>query len=213
MNIGFIMHPLVIKDLYVYKPYLKWLPSFIIKKKMLKKEPTVVATTTYGTHTIHLIGIPLTCDMFKTYDRSLIEKKLLACIKVAKQYNITLLGVGAYAAIYSKQGALLSGHGIGITSGKALTIGSVMQQAKRYMKKSSVIGVVGAQGAIGKKITELSSQYNIISITRHNMQDISQCDDIISATSDAGLIIDESLLKKNAVVIDAARPYDITRQP
>jgi len=230
MKSAFLMHPLdagyVKRSRHKFaNVWARVLPDSAVEALLKNIKPYVHSRFSIGAndsgndehpvkrHDSMIIILPLTSKQMKELPKEFVLKKMIEACDIAYKNGAEVISLGAYTAIASNQGLDLVGKTkIGLTTGRAYTVYVVMEQAKRYYKKGMKICVVGGDGAIGSAVVKLASEYDIISINRDNIDSVYQCDIVISATSDLNKVIDASRLKQNAVVIDAAKPSDISRK-
>jgi fatty aldehyde-generating acyl-ACP reductase len=220
MKSAFLMHPLDVS--YIRRSnhmladiWSRFFPDFAIEILTKRINPFVQNRFNIGSHESMIVIIPLTANQLNTLPKNFVIEKLTQACDLAYKNGAEIISLGAYTAIASRQGLDLVGKTkIALTTGRAYTVYSVLEQTKPYLKPNSKIAVVGVDGAIGKTIARLSKYYKdiiIIPIRKNNNHEIYEADIIISASSSIGSIIDEKNLKKNSIIIDAAKPSDISR--
>lgn len=189
------------------------LPDAAIEWLIKPIKPYVHSRFKVGDHESMIVICPLTAHQMMTLPRELVVGKLNSACDLAYSEGAGVISLGAYSAIGSNQGLdLLGKTQIGLTTGRAYTVYSIMQQARRYVAEDSVFAIVGAEGAIGRCCTRLAENYNLVLITRDNLESVYKADVVVTATSRVAGVIDPSRLKGNAVVIDAAKPSDLSNR-
>lgn len=218
MKSAFLMHPLDVS--YVKRSrhraahlWARLIPGFLIEAAIQNIRPYVNSRFSINGHESMIIILPLTSRQMKELPKEFVLRKIIEACDLAYQNGAEVISLGAYSAIVSNQGLDLVGKTkIGLTTGRAYTVYVVMEQAKQFYKKGMKICIIGGDGAIGSAVAKLASRYDIVIIKRDNIDEAYECDIVISATSDLNKVIDASRLKKKAVVIDAAKPSDISRK-
>jgi fatty aldehyde-generating acyl-ACP reductase len=211
MSFAFLIHPLTPRYMdrvtFLSKPF----PSSWIEFAIKHKRPYLIRS--FGLNGIDgcFVGVPLTSGQMVSLDKGFVAGRLIQACRKAEDNGAEILGLGGYTAIASNQGLDLVGKvDIGLTTGRAYTVAVVMEQVRPYLDSDSVVAVVGANGAIGSACSKLSKKFNLVSITRDNLNDVYLADIVITATSDIGGVIDAGRLKKDCVVCDAAKPSDLS---
>ncbi len=189
-----------------------FIPDKIISGVTAHIKPFVQSRFNIAGHESMIIIVPLTAHQMKTLPKRFVRKRLLDACKLAHKEGVGIMSLGAYSAIASNQGVdLVSDSPVGITTGRAFTVYSVMEQARPYFTAESKIAIIGGDGAIGSAVSQLSSDYDIVKVKRENIDEVYDADIIISASSTIGSVIDSEQLKTGALVLDAAKPSDISR--
>jgi fatty aldehyde-generating acyl-ACP reductase len=217
MKSAFLMHPPNIN--YIRRSWYKlarlWagiLPNNIVEMIIKQTTPYIHSKFKIGNHESMIVICPLTAKQMMCLPKNEVIKKLKKSCDVAYRNGAKIISLGAYSAIASNQGLDLIGKTkISLTTGRAYTIYSVMERVKPYLKKNSIVAIVGVDGAIGSTCAKLASKYKLIKIDKNNIQEVYKADIIISASNTIGSIINPKKLKKNAIVVDAAKPVDISR--
>jgi len=220
-KVAFLMHPL--DTSYVKRSkysgvrfWARFFPDFFIERKIEGMKPFVNSSFFIKDCECLFVICPLTSHQMMTLPKEKVISKLKETCDLAYNEGASIISLGAYSAIASNQGELLFGKTkISLTTGRAYTIYVIMEQAKQYIKKGSIVAIIGADGAIGSAVTSLAKKFkdiSIIEVGRRNINDAYKSDVLISATSEINKVIDISRLKENAVIIDAAKPSDISRR-
>lgn len=215
MKSAFLMHPLDAS--YVRRSWHMlarlWgsaLSDALIERLIQPIRPYVHSRFRVARHESMIVVCPLTSRQMMTLPSNLVVDKLLRACELAYSEGAGVISLGAYSAIASNQGLELLGRArIGLTTGRAYTVYSIMQQVRQYLSEDSVLAIVGAEGAIGRCCSRLARQHKLILVNRHNLEDVYQADVVVTATSRISGVIDPTRLKQNAVVIDAAKPSDL----
>jgi len=213
MGFAFLVHPLTARYVSRVIHWTRPLPGFLIERLMKLRKPFEIMEFSLKGVKGFFIGCPLTSKQLITLDKRFVLKRLMQSCNVAERLGAKIISLGAFSAIASNHGLdLVNKVDVGLTTGRAYTVYVIMEQAKPYIRRDSVVGVVGAKGAIGSVVSELSSNHKLIKITRENFNDVYKVDVVISATSSLNEIIDARKLKKNCIVIDASKPSSISEK-
>jgi fatty aldehyde-generating acyl-ACP reductase len=216
MKSAFLMHPLDAS--YIKRSWYMgakiWAGVFPDKNieacsKMIR--PFVQKEFYIQNHSAMIIVVPLTARQLTHYPKDFVISRLKGACDLAYSKGARIISLGAYTSICSRQGLDLVGKTkIGLTTGRSYTVYSVMEQVMPFVKKDSIIAVVGADGAIGKTVVRMSKRYTVIKVGKKNIDEMYSADIIISASSSLSIVIDEKKLKRNVIIVDAAKPSDIS---
>lgn len=217
MKFAFLLHPLTARYVDRARIWSRFLPSLFLEGIIKHISPRKIAEFSFKGHTGYFIAIPLTAKQMKTMPKSFVVKRIKQGCDLACSLGAEIVGLGAFTAIATNQGKDLAGNvSVALTTGRAYTVYVVMEQAKQFLKPGQKIAIVGGDGAIGKACATIAQQYGkkyrLVKITKKNLSDVYTADIIISATSSLNTIIDPEKLKKSCVVIDAAKPSNISRK-
>lgn len=189
-----------------------FIPDRIISGITARIKPFVQSRFSIAGHESMIIIVPLTAHQMKNLPKRFVKKRLLDACNLAHDEGVGIMSLGAYTAIASNQGAdLVSESPVALTTGRACTVYAVMEQARPYFTEDSKIAIIGGDGAIGSAVAQLSGQYDIVRVNRENIGEVYSADIIISVSSTIGNVIYPEKLKTGAVVLDAAKPSDISR--
>lgn len=241
---GFVIHPLRAKDAARKYPIAKYMPDWVIKKIYGSKRPfigshvTGIKSKTGDETEGWFIICPLTPDMMiHELPVEAVYEKLVICAELAKAEGAEIMGLGAFTSVVGDGGITVAQRSpIAITTGNSYTIATAIQGALKACQmvgihpENSVLGVVGATGAIGRTCALMLAPkfQKTIAIGRDqgridavaadiergigtiNVADLKECDVIITVTSAGADLIFPEHLKPGAVVCDVARPRDVS---
>lgn len=213
MSFSFLIHPLTARYMdrvtFLSRPF----PSSWIEWAIKFKKPYLIKRFNLKGLKGVFVGVPLTSGQLLNLEREFVLKRLIQACEKSKKYGAKIVSFGAFTAIACNQGKNLVGKvDIAITTGRALTIGAVGEKVKKYISKDKVLGVIGANGAIGKACVKYFSEYSPVRITRNNFGEIGECDLLISTTNTTKEIIDEDKLKSNSIIFDVSKPSTISKK-
>jgi len=186
-----------------------------------------------------LIVVPLLPWQFSSLEEDWVVEKIWKATEVAAKEGAKIVGLGAFTAIPGRNGADVAKMArIPVTTGNSYTIGTGIEALKLAAEKMSidlkmsVLGIVGATGSIGKTCAQIlgpqvekmiligRNQDNLtalaLQVTDQNarfttdLNRLAECDLIITVTSASDAIINPKMLKTGAVVLDIARPRDVS---
>ena len=213
MNFAFLIHPLTPRYMDRVTNLTRPFPSQLVEWAIKHKKPYLIKKFHLNSVDGYFVGVPLTSSQLVHLDKKFVLDRLLQACNKASDYGAEIVSLGGYTAISSNQGQDLVGKvDIGLTTGRAYTVAVVMEQVKPYLRKESVVAVVGAEGSIGRACTKLAKKYDLIKVTRENFNEVYKADIVITASSDIAQIIDSARLKKDCVVCDAAKPSDLANR-
>ncbi len=163
---GFLVHSRDIKDFLIKYPKLRFVPNRLLNFFVKQFPPIVVSKITglkdKNENEIpgYLLGIPMTArQMMEDHTQAL--KKIKQALRLAKRKNISLIGLGALTASFSKGGKEIESLGVGITTGRAYTVKTVTDYAKKVLhlfslpKEKVQVAIVGAAGSIGSACAKI----------------------------------------------------------
>ncbi|MFA6215586.1 MAG: hypothetical protein WC768_03395 [Patescibacteria group bacterium] len=171
---GFIVHSRDYSDLFRRYPKLKKLPKFILLFICRFIWPVVV-TEIYGPKNQYgeqlkgvIIGVGLTASQLM-HNKKLAKNKFISAAKLAKKFDVKILGLGALSASLTRGGLDISEKvKIGITTGHALTVDTVVNHLYSISNlleidiKKIKVAIVGAAGSIGSNSAKLLAKDNQI---------------------------------------------------
>jgi len=218
MKSAFLMHPLDLS--YIQRSrymaaniWASFLPDRAIEYIIRQIDPYIQSRFSIIEDESMIVVCPLTSKQMIILPKQEVLGKLEKACNIANEDGAEIISLGAYSSIASNHGLDLAGKvNIGLTTGRAYTVYAVLEQAKRYIEKNSRIAIVGCDGSIGSAVSRLMENYDITKINRDNIDDIYLADIVVSASSDLNEVINPDKLKAGAVVIDAAKPSDISRK-
>lgn len=154
-------------------------------------------------------------------------------VNIAERIGCSLIALGQFTSIVTDNGkSLLPGldseRPIGITTGNAFTAGLAVESLQRTAKiKGKLTAVVGAAGNIGKGLAHALKEHGarlllVGSKKRDSLErlmsafpcdavsvdirSISEADIVVLATNTIAALVDEKMLKRNAIVCDLSVP-------
>lgn len=209
---GFILHPLDTSYVKRVVPMIKFLPKLIINTILKHASPRVVSKFSVENCPGVFVACPLTIKQMKSLPKEQVLDKIVQSCIIAKEHGADIVSLGAFTAIVTEQGMAIKDRvPVALTSGRAFTVWSIMEQIKPYLLTNTSIAIVGAHGTIGDAIARLSAQYPIIAVGRENIDEMYDADIIVLCTSHPKSLVDPYRLKPGTVVCDAARPVNIPR--
>ena len=171
---GFLVHPRGLTDFLRKFPYLRFLPTSVLNF-LTKRLPPVVVSKITGLldkegRAIegYIIAITMTArQMVEDRARALMQIK--RAVRFAQKKGIGLIGFGALTSSFSKGGLDLVDevNKIGITTGRAYTVKTVTDYAKKYItecyqnKNQVRVAIVGAGGSIGSGCAKVLAEWGI----------------------------------------------------
>jgi predicted amino acid dehydrogenase len=168
---AFLIHPTTLDDLYLSAPpafeqfapaeragWQDWIASWSARHY----EPGIA----YHLPALHsraggyaegwLLGIPLTPDQMMRLRPAQRTELMAACVTLAKNLCVDILGLGAFTSIITRNGADLDACGLNITTGNSLTAMVAAESLKLAAHgrglalQDAAVGIVGAAGSVGR---------------------------------------------------------------
>ncbi len=166
-NFAFMIHPLHLEDVTKSYPWLRVMPSGILKG-LLRFLPPVVASEIEGVKSRFnevegwFVGCFLTSAQMVELPTEMVLDKIIAAGRLAEDLGAKILGLGAYTSIVGDAGRTVADNlHIPVTTGNSYTVATALQGAREAagfmgvdMKKART-AVVGATGSIGKVCAEV----------------------------------------------------------
>jgi predicted amino acid dehydrogenase len=167
---AFLVHPRHYGDILKNMPYLRFLPSGLVKFLLRFWPPFIVTKIkNFGVkeknisnkdsqnYTVNglIIGVPLMSnDLLQ--NKPLAEKRILRAIKMAENMGVKIIGLGALTSPSTDGGKNLIGKiKAGVTTGNSLTAAVVIEDIKNLVAKNKIepektkVALLGATGSIG----------------------------------------------------------------
>lgn len=187
------------------------------------------------------VAAPYTPQRMLEIPEERVYRKIVQTGRMAEKLGAKILGLGAFTSVVGDAGVTIAERlDIPVTTGDAYTVAIAAQaiaEAGRLMgveARGAHLAIVGATGAIGSACAELLAgdvgQLTLIGRragaldavrercegaevrTSTDLRDMRHADLIMTVTSSIGPIIEPELLKPGAVVLDVARPRDVSRR-
>jgi predicted amino acid dehydrogenase len=124
-----------------------------------------VRSITGATTTVSFIGIPVSSqqchDALRTPERHALRDLVQRAVDLAADEGCSVVGLGGYAAILTRNGKDLRPHGLAVTTGNGFTVGAGLHALKSAAHSQRIIwerasaAIVGATGNIGSICAEL----------------------------------------------------------
>jgi predicted amino acid dehydrogenase len=165
---AFIIHPRNVSDAARKYSFLKFFPKSLVSL-ICRLHPPLIASKIVGLKSLTsgepingwLLICPLTAKQLLN-DRKLAIKRIKETISLAENLGVKMVGIGAFIASVTSAGKdLLDNLRIGITHGRALTVGISLEGIKEIAKIKNInleeitVGIVGASGTIGRAMAKL----------------------------------------------------------
>lgn len=182
-KIGFLVHSRDIKDLTRKYPILRFVPRIIVNFIARNLPPITVSKITglknEDSSDIEgfIIGITMTARQM-IENRELALKKIIDACKYAEKKGVTIIGLGALTASFSKGGLDILPHikKLKVTTGRAYTTKTVTDYVKHcidrfgYDRSKVKIAIVGAGGSVGSSCGKLLSLWGVKNILLIDVQ-------------------------------------------
>lgn len=189
----------------------------------------------------YFVAAPYTPRRMLEIPEKEVYRKIIQTGKYAEKLGAKILGLGAFTSVVGDAGITIAEHlDIAVTTGDAYTVAiaaEALLEAGRLMDiqpEQTTAAVVGATGAIGSACAALLSEHvgRLILIGRREEALAATCERcegaaeislstdlnamhdaelIMTVTSSIGAIIEPRHLKPGAVVLDVARPRDVSK--
>ncbi len=124
-----------------------------------------VRSITDAATTVSFIGIPVSSqqcyDALRTPERHSLRDLVQRAVDLAADEGCSVVGLGGYTAILTRNGKDLRPHGLAVTTGNGFTVGAGLHalksaaQSQRIIWERASAAVVGATGNIGSICAEL----------------------------------------------------------
>jgi len=165
---AFLIHPRDVFDASRKYSFMKFLPHPLINL-ICRFSPPLIASEITGLKSPisgesvngWLLICPLTTRQLLS-NRKLAKKRIKETISLAERLGVKLVGIGAIIPSVTSAGKdLVDNLKIGITHGRALTVGISLEGIKEIAKIKNLnleqitVGIVGAAGTIGKAMAKL----------------------------------------------------------
>lgn len=165
---AFLLHPLVIQDVYDYAPEVKHRDPELVKAIMKKWMPPspikrFEITSPTGRRIEGLvILVYLLPEQFLEPDQGLCLEKVLAAARMAEAMGAKLLGLGALTAVIGRNGKVIADRmDIGVTTGNSYTAAVAVETLLAAAREMGIrperasLTIVGATGSVGSACTRL----------------------------------------------------------
>lgn len=203
---------------------------------MVASEITGVKSVTGAETQGWFIACPLTPNQMLS-GVPLAYQRIGECCELAHKLGAEIIGLGAFTSVVGDGGITIAKNSpIAVTTGNSYTVATAIQGTLLACERlgvdprDSVLAVVGATGSIGKACaTVLARSFKETILVGRNlertqqladtipgttasvdMQDVHRADAIITVSSAKDAIIRPEHLKPGAVVVDVARPRDVS---
>jgi len=165
---AFIIHPRNVSDAARKYSFLRFFPKSLVTL-ICRSHPPLIGSKIVGLKSLNsgepingwLLICPLTAKQLLN-DRKLAIKRIKETISLAENLGVKMVGIGAFIPSITSAGKdLVDNLRIGITHGRALTVGISLEGIKEIAKiknvnlKEIIVGIVGATGTIGRAIAKL----------------------------------------------------------
>jgi predicted amino acid dehydrogenase len=165
---AFIIHPRNVSDASRKYSLMRFLPSPLINL-ICRFSPPLIASQITGLKSLNtgepiegwLLICPLTARQLLN-NREIAKKRIKETVALAEKLGVKMVGIGALIASVTSAGKdLVNNLKIGITHGRALTVGISLEGIKEIAKIKNInleeitVGIVGAAGTIGEAMAKL----------------------------------------------------------
>lgn len=164
---GFIVHPLIAKDLARKFPLARHCSDQVIER-LIRYLPPFKVSHIEGIVSEHaggegwFIGCPLTSRQMMTLPESVVIQKIINAAKVAEQLGAKIVGLGAFTSIVGDAGISIAKNvKIAVTTGNSYTVATAIEGVKKAAKLMEIpldqarILILGANGSIGAACAQL----------------------------------------------------------
>jgi predicted amino acid dehydrogenase len=165
---AFIIHPRDVSDATRKYSFLRFFPKSLVRL-ICRLHPPLIGSKIVGLKSLisgepingWLLICPLTAKQLLS-NRKLAIKRIKETISLAENLGVKMVGIGALIASVTSAGKdLVDNLRIGITHGRALTVGISLEGIKEIAKIKNInleeitVGIVGAIGTIGRAMAKL----------------------------------------------------------
>jgi len=165
---AFIVHPRNIKDVYRQYPFLRAIPSSLVKLVLRSYWPVIISRVS-GLSSVEsgrevrgfVLAVPLTAEQMLA-DRDLARRKIIQAARLAKKSGAKIIGLGGLTASMSRGGLdVVENVKINVTTGHAYTAHNVSQNLFALMdrfgssREEVLVAIVGAAGSIGSSTAQV----------------------------------------------------------
>jgi acetylornithine/succinyldiaminopimelate/putrescine aminotransferase/predicted amino acid dehydrogenase len=111
-----------------------------------------------------LVGVPMLPAQMADRGRAAVSEAIGEAVDLARSRGARVVGLGAFASIYSRRGAAVTGRGPAITTGNLLTAGMTFRALEALLGERGAtfgevrVGVVGARGSVGQLVAQLCAR-------------------------------------------------------
>ncbi len=102
-----------------------------------------------------ILALPLLPDEMARRGVTRVRQEIVRAVDLAASLGAKIIGLGGYTTAYSARGAAVTGRGIAVTTGNALTAGMAFSSAREMLERKGLalhqaaVAVVGARGSVG----------------------------------------------------------------
>lgn len=216
----------------------RWIEAYMrFRKPVLVSEITGIRSVTGEETKGWFIGLPMTPSMMMNMPLEFTYQRIVQCAELAESLGAKLLGLGAFSSVVGDGGVTIAQRSkIAITTGNSYTVATAIEAALKAAEQVGIetaratLAVVGGTGSIGKtcavslapffsrtlilgrdlaKAQALADELprgEAVSTPEH----LRQADVMITVSSAAKEIVFPEHLKRGAVIVDVARPRDVS---
>lgn len=208
------------------------------KSPVVASHITGIRSATGETAEGWFIGLPMTPRML--VDPNLLDfsyKQISTCCQMAADLGAEIIGLGAFSSVVGDGGITIAQRSpIAVTTGNSYTVATAIEAVTLAASmlgidlSDSVLGVVGATGSIGKTCaTVLAPKFSRTILVGRDLErtqqvadeiprakastqpnDLLECDVVVTVSSAGGALVFPQHLAPGAVVVDVARPRDVS---
>jgi predicted amino acid dehydrogenase len=208
------------------------------RKPVLMSEVKGIRSITGAETEGWFIGLPMTPSMLTNpANLDFAYDQIVRCTEMAAELGAQVIGLGAFSSVVGDGGVTVAKRSpIAVTTGNSYTVATAIQGGLEACTRVGVIpvesrlGIVGAGGSIGKTCSQiLAPQFAETVLIGRNLEktealaadlpratastnpaDLVNCDLVITVSSAAEAIVLPEHLKQGAIVVDVARPRDVS---
>jgi len=186
----------------------------------------------------YFIGLPMTPHMLMDPTRrSLAYEQIVRCSEMAHDLGAEIIGLGAFSSVVGDGGVTVAARSpLAVTTGNSYTVATAIEGALKACAMldvdlpTAVIAVVGATGSIGKTCARILAPQvagtlllgrdlakteafaSELRLARASVDpvDLRYADVVITVSSAEKEIVFPEHLKPGAIVVDVARPRDVS---
>lgn len=215
---AFIVHPLVMQDMYDYAPELKRKDVKLVKAIMKQwlvpskiKRFEIVSPTGRRIEGV-VICVFLLPEQFLDLDQQPALERVLQAGRMAQEMGAKLIGLGAFTAVVGRNGHFFADKlDVAVTTGNSYTVAVAVESTIAAAKSMGIslqeakLAVIGATGSIGKACSRLLagevSQITLVArqmgalrllgeeIARQKNRNVAVETDLRKAVQDADLVL------------------------
>ncbi len=181
------------------------------------------ASSSHPEITGSVVGIPLTPeDLLEDQDRSV--NRMHRAVQWAERDGVPVdvVGLGSLCAVVGSRGqALQERINVPVTTGGAATVWTLFSNAIQVNPHRQPMGVLGSNSPVGRSVIQMLDRIGVplyldskrAAKELHNVVEILSSEEVATATpwvigcGPTGPMLSESVLQKNATVLDVALPH------